>query len=290
MAYPTGIGLYLRGLTQKKHGSPAVAAKMAKDHGVSFVCLMSAWQDVKKDTGKPYMLHSNGRDATVIAQYAEAFSNTDIEVLIWGFPRAGGEDEYIDRLGHVTEVCDGTIGGWLHDPEVYYKWKLKSQKPDITMRGQEEFSKDAKPISTKALWIKECAQKLVRLSYQNDCCGEKLGFTSYGMAPYHKMYPWEVFGGHGFGSPQLYSVSPKEVDLGIRAWRQYGWQHIIPSVPLFGKNSEAKLHAHLSNFVDGEENITGFLFWSWQQASPLEWKVIKRWSEWLRRGACSLPL
>jgi hypothetical protein len=291
MAYPEGIGLYIRGLSKKVHGDPKTAAQKAKDHGVSFVAIMAAWQDIKKETGQPYMLHSNGRKPDLIAQYAAAFAEAGIEVWIWGFPRAGGEKEYVERLAHVTDVCDGTIEGWLHDPEVYYKWTIKSSDKDrnTTMRGQPEFAKYAKPIDGSAQHIKNCASKLLALCADEDCSYKYLGFTSYGMAQYHKNYPWKIFGGTGWGSPQLYSVGPDEIDAGIKAWREHGWDHIVPSVPLFGKNSDAKLHAHLSNFVDGNERISGFIFWSWRQASPLEWKVIKRWAEWIRRGACTLP-
>jgi hypothetical protein len=289
---PKGIGLYIRGLSRKKHGTPKAAAKKAADNGVSFVAIMAAWQDVHK--GKERFLHSNGRKATIIREYAEAFVKKGIRVWIWGFPRAGGEEQYIDRLLHVSEVCDDElIYGWIHDPELFYKWKVKRRTSMIwNMRGQPEYTgRAAPPEGSRAQRIRG-AKKLIELTEDafSSAFIMSYGITSYGMAQYHRNFPWGVFGGRGFGSPQLYSVGPKQIDMGIMRWRELGWNHIIPSVPLFGKNSGARLHDHLSNFVDGEEGISGLLFWSWRQASRDEWRVLARWADWLRRGACTLPI
>jgi len=157
------------------------------------------------------------------------------------------------------------------------------------MRGQPEFTGKVEEPKGSPAFVKKSATNLVNLTL--DILDESMGYgiTSYGMAKGHPNFPWKEFGGCGLGSPQLYSVGPKDVDRGIRMWRDYGWTHIIPSVPAFGKNSGDRMHSHLSNFVDGEENIAGFLIWSYRQLQRAEWKVVARWSEWLRRGACCLP-
>jgi len=288
--YPKGIGLYLRALNEQTSGTPKQAAAKAQAHAVSFVTLMTAWQDVDAN-GKDRMLHSNGRDATIIRAYADAFSDAGIDVWLWGFPRAGGEDEYIARFAHVTDVCGDTIKGWIHDPEVFFKWgsKVAATATQTGMRGQPEYSADAVPLNKTQAWIKTRAGILLEKGRAAGFGDERIGITSYGMAPGHKNFPWDVFGGHGFGSPQLYSVGAQDVDRGIAAWRAHGWRHIVPSVPLYGKNSGAALHEHLSHFVDGAEHIAGFIFWSWQQGSPAEWGILKRWADWLVRGACVLP-
>lgn len=283
---PTGIGLYIRGLSEKKHGTPAQAAKKAADNGVSFVAIMTAWQDVHN--GKPRFLHSNGRDGTLIAKYAAAFAKRGIAVWLWAFPRGGGEQEYIDRLVHVTEVCrknDAPITGWIHDPELFYKWSLKGKpQTSLGVRGQPEFSaKAGKPAGTRKTRMSQAA-KLMELTI--DAMDESLGLgiTSYGMARGHRNFPWDVFGGYGWGSPQLYSVGPRDIDRGIQMWRDMGFNHIVPSVPTFGKkNGGPVLHDHLSNFVDGDENIAGFIFWSWRQTQASEWRVLARWAEWFER-------
>jgi len=282
---PTGVGLYMRGLSKEKHGTPAQAAKKAKDNGVSFVAIMAAWQDIHN--GKERFLYSNGRDPERIVRYAEAFLNAGVKPWIWGFPRAGGEHQYINRMCDVS-TRSKVIQGWLHDPELFYKWSAKARWAPSGMRGQAEYTGKAEaPKGSKQ--IREiAAMRLMDLTEESRQNGliRAYGVTSYGMAQYHKNFPWKQFSVKGFGSPQLYSVTPEQVDQGIAAWRAHGWTHIVPSVPLFGKMSGAHLHDHLSNFVDGEEDISGLLFWSWRQASRDEWRVMARWAEWLDAGMC----
>ena len=152
---------------------------------------------------------------------------------------------------------------------------------------QGEYTKGVRSSSTSAARRAQ-AQRLVDLSL--DAMDESLGIgiTSYGMAMYHKNFPWSVFGGIGWGSPQLYSVGPDQIDRGIVKWRQHGWEEIIPSVPTFGKTSGAQLHDHLSNFVDGDENVTGFIFWSWRQTSRDEWRILARWADWFGGDAVAI--
>lgn len=283
---PTGIGLYIRGLSKSKHGTPAQAAKKAADNGVSFVAIMTAWQDVHK--GKQRFLHSNGRDGLTIAKYTAAFNARGIAVWLWGFPRGGGELQYVDRFSHVTRVCrdkGAPIAGWLWDPELFYKWSRSAPVHAAAgVRGQPEFSASAGKPFGGASTRRVQAANLMSLTFDAMDEGLGLGITSYGMAKYHSNFPWDVFGGMGWGSPQLYSVGPKDVDRGITMWRNHGWEHIVPSVPTFGKkNGAAALHDHLSNFVDGTEDIKGFIFWSWRQTSPDEWRILARWAEYFDR-------
>ena len=79
-------------------------------------------------------------------------------------------------------------------------------------------------------------------------------------------------------------MSPGLVDKGIEQWRDRGWSHIVPSVPTFGPKSGAKLHDFLSCFVDGQEEIDGFIVWSWMQTNSDEWRILSRWAEWFTRG------
>jgi hypothetical protein len=284
---PSGIGFYLRGLSKSKHGTPAQAAKKAKDHGVSFVAIMSLWQEYKNNKFRQMM--SNGRDAEIIWRYADAFQAQEVDVWLWGFPWGGHEQAAVDRFQHVTEVCDGTIDGWLWDPELGYKWSSNKKQAPVGMRGQPEYTSGVSATGVAAVRKKQ-ARSLVNLSLDAMTESLNIGITSYGMAPGHRNFPWSEFGGVGFGSPQLYSVGPKDIDRGISAWRKLGWSNIVPSVPTFGKNSGAHLHNHLSNFVDGEEYVNGFIFWSWRQThgSENEWNIIHRWSDWLERGVCNI--
>jgi hypothetical protein len=253
-----GTGIYLRGLSEGSYGTPKQAAKKAKDNGISFVAILAAWQYPDKT------IMSNGRDPSLIQKYADAFFTAGIDVWLWGYPWAGREHEYVDRLAQVSESCK-VIQGWLHDPELGYKWTVSEKQK-----------------------ILKCATELKRLTQCYALDPIEIGVTSYGMPKGQPNFPWSVFGSWGFGSPQLYTVGPADVDRGIVQWREKGWKTILPSVPLYGVNSGAKLHDFLSSFVDGEEFIDGFIFWSWPQASDDEWRVMARWADWLQRGACTI--
>jgi len=295
---PRGVGVYTMALGDKWHGSPTAAAKKASDHGVSFVALLACWQDMRKK-GKvgPMVFHHGdaNRKDNALLRYAEAFNAQGIDVWLWGFPWAGAEERFIASMASATEMCPNLISGWLFDPELGYKWKGKNQS-SLSMRGQPEALTNISMSGTKAVRSKQ-AKKLMELAV--NAIGERLGLgvTSYGMAKYHPNFPWAEFGGYGFGSPQLYSVGPQQVDQGIQQWREHGWKTIIPSVPTFGNNDGEKLHNHLSSFVDGHEDISGFIFWVWRATSSKrgsagrgvsEWDILARWADWLARGACAL--
>jgi hypothetical protein len=95
----SNVGVYIRGLSVNRQGTPKAAAKKAKDHGVSFVPILAIWQN------KDNTLFSNGRGADLIIKYAEAFKAAGIDPWIWGYPWAGKHTEYVDRMSAVTEKC-----------------------------------------------------------------------------------------------------------------------------------------------------------------------------------------
>jgi hypothetical protein len=163
----------------------------------------------------------------------------------------------------VTDKCSGTVGGWIHDPELEFKWGRGGWYTPPAVRA---------------------AARALRAGGKES--GLSQGITSFAAIAGHRTLPWTELAGFGFGSPQLYTVGPTDVDRGIEQWRKAGWERIIPSVPLYGKNSGAHLHDYLSCFVDGSEDIDGLLFWSWRQGSADEWRIIARWAEWLERGMC----
>lgn len=81
LSMPEGVGIYMRAIDQKTHGTPAQAAKKAKDNGVNFVAIMSCWQDMHE--GKFRNLETNRRRDT-IQRYSEAFLLEGIDPWIWG--------------------------------------------------------------------------------------------------------------------------------------------------------------------------------------------------------------
>jgi hypothetical protein len=283
MSEPTGIGFYIRSLSERVHGTPKQAAKKARDHGVSFVAIMTMWQEYKK--GKFVQYLSNGKSGERIKAYAEAFTAAWIDVYLWGFPWGGHEEAFVQRFLDVTDLCGDCIKGWLYDPELGYKWSTKRPAKDAGMRKQPEYTKGVLPIGNRIVRKKQ-AKKLVELSTSldvEDLVGT-LGITSYGMAQYHRNFPWTEFGVlNDFGSPQYYTVGPEQIDKGIDKWKFYGWDHIVVSAPTFGKNDGPKLHDYLSNFVDCGEDVHGIILWSWRQTSRDEWRIVNRMSNWFEK-------
>ena len=277
---PKGVGVYLRALSQDKVGTPDQVRRRAKESGIEWASILACWQDVGSD-GKPRHLLSNGKDCSFIKAYAEALLEAGVQVTIWGFPRGGDESRFLDRMKAVTEAVP-EVTGWLLDPEVYYKWT--SQKSmTVTMRGQQEFSLSAKP---SGLAVDRQAQATKLMAETMVYAAEKrlsVGVTSYGMADYHKAFPWREFARAGvWGSPQLYTVSPTQTIQGLASWKAHGFDPLLPSVPAFGPNSKSRMNDHLRGFLAGDTPISGFAFWDWSQISRDEWSVLAHWASWFR--------
>jgi hypothetical protein len=245
MSAPKGIGIYLRDTDPKK---AKAMAKLAKANGVSYVATLACWQDYKN--GKPNDQCINS--AAEVHRIEQEFIAQGIDHWLWGFPRAGAHESFVQTLAAATSK---DTEGWIIDPEVYFKWKGRG-KSEAVMRAHAKALVD--------LVLSEVDQS-------------SLGVTSYGMKDYHKNFPWEEFA-FGFGSPQLYVLTDAEVHQGLQSWVDH--ETIIPSVPAFGAKSGAKLHDYLSDFLDADVTISGFLVWSWPQISADEWRVLKRWAGW----------
>lgn len=294
----SGVGLYIRGLSRKTHGTPAQAAKRAKDHGIRFVYIMSVWQDYKN--GKFRHLRGNlARDR--MRPYAEAFAEAGIKVGLWFYPWGGHEERLLDDLAAACESMP--ISGLLDDGELGHKWKAgRSQGLDTvgTMRGGQREAmlgvsargnKRTRIAQVERLWDGlEALSEEHRLPFG-------VGATAYGVADFHKTFPWEAkLTRADWLSPQLYTATPAFIDRGIRQWYKHAGQSEIPfdkrkdliaSIGTYGKNSGARMHEHLSCFVDGEESLDGFIAWSWRQTDAGEWRTLARWADWIQRGICA---
>lgn len=294
-----GVGAYIRRLSTKKHGTPEQAAKRAADHGLSHVLIMGVWQQPRKNRNNRVIAGAPNKKK--LAAYADAFHEKGIKVGLWYYPWAGYEEHVIDLLG---EQCALTqIDMLSNDAELGYKWKKKLSARQIerqfgtSMRGiQPEAIRDVVAVNTD-VYVKACAKKLVKgIDYLVEEHQMIWGpwQTSYGIAQYHPNFPWEIFtGGAEVLSPQLYSSTPAQVDMGIRNWYEKAndldhFRPMMPSIPTYGPNSGDKLHAHLSNFVDGDEDVDGFTAWSWMQTNSKEWDVLARWADWLERDMCRM--
>lgn len=292
-----GVGQYIRGLSERTHGTPKQAAKKAKDHGLSFVAIMSVWQDYQK--GKFRHLKGNLR-GDKLTRYAEAFKAQGIDVGLWFYPWGGHEERLLSDLHAVCGAAP--IDFILDDGELGHKWKTsrRRHKNDTgTMRGgQSEAFSGGKATGTKFQRVKQVTDLWDGLAdIVSQGASPLLGATAYGVAGYHPTFPWTTkLERADFLSPQLYTASAKQVDLGINQWRRRAliapWSDadipVIPSIATFGKKSGRAMNEHLESFVDGEEDIDGFISWSWRQTSRQEWRDLAKWAERIDRGIMRL--
>ncbi len=268
---PSGVGMYVRRITKRSHGTPEEAAKKASDHGLKWVSLLCAWQDKRGSQNRDIRYNESS-----LCDYAQAFKEAGLVTYVWGFPRAGWEDEFCDHVLWATK-CDH-VDGVMLDPEIFYKWKRK--KPEVVSRGMRGTKEAIEGIEVKGSqdWAEYRARKLCRGTIVQLTEKHGLGITSYGIPAYHSNFPWTTFGGTGWGSPQLYSVGQDLVDIGIKQWIKLGWDVLLPSVPTFGINSGRGLQEHLDRFRD-HPSIRGVIAWSWKQTDPAEWRTLERFAD-----------
>lgn len=265
---PRGLGMYIRKLSKKAHGRPAAAAKKAKANGVTWVALLCCWQDRKQQHDRHVEYN---RDK--LGDYASAFADVGIDPWVWSFPRAGWVVEHGRTVGDALD--HPAVAGILLDPEVYFKWDTEEDGEVMGMRGTREAVEFEGQSGTKD-WAQYWARQLVRDTLDQMDERHGIGITSYGVQRFHKNFPWEDFGGVGFGSPQLYRVSRELVEDSVHTWGER-WDSILPSIPTFGDQSGTNLSGHLKKF-EGLD-IQGLIAWSWRQTDRREWAVLREWAE-----------
>lgn len=245
-----GIGIYIRQITQKTYGTPSQAARKCQEHGVSFVSILTVWQEAEAKKTKVL----NKPQSSKFREYVQAFKEHDIKVLLWGYPWAGKENGFIIRMQQAMDVVPGLVDGLMLDPELGYKWD-KNNKSETVTRG--------------------CADYLVESTL--DCCNESMDIwvTSHGQPKIHNTLPWNEFT-VSFGSPQFYTVGKNAILAGLKQWHDLGFLELLPSVPAYGKYSGENLENYLRFFP--KDLIKGFIVWSWPQMKEVEWKTVERWA------------
>lgn len=296
---PGGTGLYMRRLQRWIHGTPAQAAKKAAEHGTSHVQIMGAWQQPKKGRG----VVTSAPNKRKLRDYAAAMHDQGIRVGLWFYPWAGHEEALLEVLREQCELAQ--IDFLSNDGELGMKWKIGRKRvrvpAGLNMRGkQPEAIRNIAPAGSRP-FVEAAARILVAgMDDLIEDYGMEWGhwFTSYGIARFHPNLPWEIFAKAALVlSPQLYTATTAQVDQGIAEWYARAGirdvskigdlPYMIPSIGTYGKNSGPKMHEHLSSFVDGVEDVDGFVAWSWMQTNSQEWDVLLRWSDWIKRGLCS---
>lgn len=235
MRIPQGFGVYSRMLGGRSYGTPLQMARRCQQHGVRWVALFAAWQDGGGLRSPSLAMHQ---------RYARVLTAAGVDVWLWGYPRAGGEADFLARMQRYSAGLD--IKGWLLDPEAGYKWGLRFLRRESTARMG--------------------AMQLVAGARAHSPGG--VGVTSYGWLRGHPSFPWEEFAdGTDFGSPQTYTLSDSRIATAMGDWRQY-FPIVIPSTTAYGPRS-----GDLPAYLDAHGPVPGVCVWSWPQLSPPEWAV-----------------
>jgi hypothetical protein len=263
-----GVGIYIRKLLKRRHGTPKQAAKRAANHGIDFVAIMGAWQQPRRGG-----VVKVGGNAESLPDYAQAFIDRGIDVGLWYYPWAGHESELLDTLSDQIAAMPRCV-----QPEAI---DLNSE----IFRGQR----------LQPSWVEDRARTLMTGStklVKAHSMKYGAGHTAYGRAKFHPNYPWDIFLENAtFVSPQLYTATKAQLTAGLDEWLAVALDANttrLPSIGTYGPKSGPKMHAHLSSFIDTGYLIDGFIAWSWMQTNSQEWDVLARWSDWIKRGACAL--
>lgn len=157
-----------------------------------------------------------------------------ISTDVWGYPSPGGEEEFAKTLVDVAHAAHAKR--LILDPEVLFK-----NRPGA-------------------------ARRLVVATLDAMDESMDLGISSYGIPRFHGTFPWDEFGGVGFGVPQLYTVGVHEALKGVDEWKSLGWTKNIPALAGFGPRSNGHFLGQLHAFSDFDR----ILIWSWRQLDSQE--------------------
>lgn len=285
-----GLGLYVRAISRKRHGTPKEFAARMKRCGLSWIAIGVIFQLEKGNR----ILNS----PETVQRYTEALRAAGIRVFVWGYPWQGREDVFAAAMSD----SDPSIDEALLDPEL-----------------------GANPArSTKAAAMKKAeihASTLVRRMREE-------GFTTCGLSTYGtvkniRFFPLAAyleallvhFPGQCFAGGQTYTDDSK-IDMSMKdfldAIDRAGFagnftgdppRDPIQLVPNFGlyswktvggkRKARAKtpeeLASHLFEFVDDDEPVDALIGWAENFLTTAQEPELARFARTLERGGCALP-
>ena len=232
---PSGKGMFLLGYRKSARQGKEAILKRCKWAGLSFVCLMTAWQE--KGHMKKIQQKRN-------REYGKFLSRNGIQVYLWGFPwaTAEGERSTLKREHEFAKyMCEEAVEcgalGIITDPEAgYYMGSKRSGYSSL------EVLKDQAVKHMQVL--RQYADKNGSLS---------IGVTTYGTPQFHmKKFPFSSFAAknsdgkpyHDFTLPQVYCSqgsaahtfnSSEGLKKNLRRYQKAGYINIIPALGTYGK-------------------------------------------------------
>jgi hypothetical protein len=261
MTKPQGLGLYIRHIDNPK---TFPIGNMVQNN-IKWVAIGGPWHEVDSNRWV--------NNPTMLKQATEIFTNAGLDVHVWGYPYFNKVQSFVDDLAQCT--VPQTVG-WLLDPELGFKGFLNKAKELLILSRAE---------ATK--------RNLV------------LGMTSYGLPRLHATFPFSAFAAAGeenplkecdYGSPQLYTVSDRQIVEGLRSYEAVGFNRIIPSFGLFkhvvddpskpfsASNKKAvsrtveELDRHLEKFLRSGVKFDGMIGWSSNFIDPKHWVVLHKYA------------
>lgn len=247
-----GVGVYLRQLDSKIHGTPSQVYDKAKKAGLARAHILALWQ--QQQTNKEFNIGQR------LVDYAFALHEAGAQVRLWAYPQTLMEASALRILAkRKAELGHALFSGFVLDPEKHCKWGGLSTGKEVTERAAAGFLND-----------------LVDLLDE----GSDLWVTSYGMASYHPTFPWDVWLSYGTLSPQVYGFTRPLLQKSLASWRALRAspdQQIVPIVAGYGDYDEENLGPWLDMFHEEEPSCQAFDVWSWRQLSSREWGILERY-------------
>uniref|UniRef100_A0A6M3J7J6 Glycoside hydrolase n=1 Tax=viral metagenome TaxID=1070528 RepID=A0A6M3J7J6_9ZZZZ len=272
---PRGMGLYVRHLTENRHGSPADFGRLLTDHGVSWVAIGGPWQD--RD-GSRWVNRPE-----VVERYSEGLLDVGVLPWVWGYPWWDRPQEWLDRM--MRCVSADTAGVIVN--------------AELGVKGHPEV---ARRLFT------ELRRALPRLPIALSSYGVAR-WHGDGRPETVSDFPWEAFGGHmsegahqaecDCSMPQVYELSERLMGMALRQHVELGFDLLVPSFGAFhhvttpiadgGTKKMAvsylpgELRIHLDRLMACRKAVPfdGLICWAdnWLMARPALWRVIAEYAD-----------
>ncbi len=216
-------------------GKPADVARRIRQAGITWVAILGPF--TRRGRTIEYW-NTKGAEP-----YLRAIRETGARIWVWGWPAPATQVAVMRELARLADAwqVDGIILDVEHD---YY--------------GQ--------PAAARRLMDAALAT------------GHIIMVTSYGAPWHHSILPWAELARAAAGIPQAYGNDHR---LGldypaksVAAWRDLGFQVVIPAFPGYGKKAQGRLAEWLGVFPAAQ----AFIGWQWRHVDPREWEIIAAWS------------
>lgn len=300
---PDGTALYVRRISKRRHGEPKDLARRFKDGGCKWVAIGGPWHEKRGNKISTGLMNPVG----TCRDYSDAMAAEGIQPFIWGYPWQGTEQKFAEQMAE----CAGEHKRGLLDPEL-------GSNPSRSSKGHGKAQADA---HAKLLVELMAAQGFTECGLSTFGSGWRMGW--FPLLAFTRAL-LEHFRGHTFIGGQTYTddgVIDRSISDMIKTIEAADPAAVIANVagvkgahievvPNFGtytwtldgkrgkrrkgakavrKTPEELIH-HLSEFIDDGEPVDAMIGWAENFMNDALWAELAKFSAWLERGACRLPV